>query len=111
MSICVSGRSSSSRLAKQPDGGVLMSSTAIDKSFLATGKGKLIVALVCLAAFLDVIDTTIVNIALPSIREHIHFTVQSLQWIASGYLLTYGGFLLLGGRAADLLGRRRLFVA
>jgi EmrB/QacA subfamily drug resistance transporter len=88
-----------------------MSSTATDNSFLATRRGKLILALVCLAAFLDVIDTTIVNVALPSIREHIHFTVQSLQWIASGYLLTYGGFLLLGGRAADLLGRRRLFVA
>jgi MFS family permease len=90
---------------------VSMHSTARDNSFLSTRHGKLILALVCLAAFLDVIDTTIVNIALPSIREHIHFTVQSLQWIASGYLLTYGGFLLLGGRAADLLGRRRLFVA
>src|SRR5262245_51587475 len=88
-----------------------MRSTATDNSLLATRQGKLILALVCLAAFLDVIDTTIVNIALPSIREHIHFTVQSLQWIASAYLLTYGGFLLLGGRAADLLGRRRLFVA
>jgi EmrB/QacA subfamily drug resistance transporter len=88
-----------------------MGSTATDNSLLATRHGKLILALVCLAAFLDVIDTTIVNVALPSIREHVHFTVQSLQWIASGYLLTYGGFLLLGGRAADLLGRRRLFVA
>jgi EmrB/QacA subfamily drug resistance transporter len=87
-----------------------MDSTATDNSFLSTRRGKLILALVCLAAFLDVIDTTIVNVALPSIREHIHFSVQSLQWIASGYLLTYGGFLLLGGRAADLLGRRRLFV-
>jgi EmrB/QacA subfamily drug resistance transporter len=88
-----------------------MGSTATDNSLLATRQGKLILALVCLAAFLDVIDTTIVNVALPSIRENIHFTVQNLQWIASGYLLTYGGFLLLGGRAADLLGRRRLFVA
>src|SRR5262245_11188679 len=93
------------------DGGLSMGSTATDNSLLATRQGKLILALVCLAAFLDVIDTTIVNIALPSVREHIHFSVQSLQWIASGYLLTYGGFLLLGGRAADLLGRRRLFVA
>jgi EmrB/QacA subfamily drug resistance transporter len=88
-----------------------MSPTTTDNPVLSTRHGKLILALVCLAAFLDVIDTTIVNVALPSIREHIHFTVQSLQWIASGYLLTYGGFLLLGGRAADLLGRRRLFVA
>ncbi len=80
-------------------------------SFLATRRGKLTLALVCLAGFLDVIDTTIVNIALPSIREHLQFTVQSLQWTVSGYLLTYGGFLLLGGRAADLVGRRRLLVA
>jgi EmrB/QacA subfamily drug resistance transporter len=80
-------------------------------SFLATRRGKLTLALVCLAGFLDFIDTTIVNIALPSIREHLQSTVQSLQWTVSGYLLTYGGFLLLGGRAADLLGRRRLLVA
>jgi MFS family permease len=88
-----------------------MGSAATTDSLLSTRQGKLILALVCLAGFLDVIDTTIVNVALPSIREHIHFSVQSLQWIASGYLLTYGGFMLLGGRAADLLGRRRLLVA
>jgi MFS family permease len=85
--------------------------TGTPTSFLSTRHGKLILALVCAAGFLDVIDTTIVNIALPSIRDHVDFSVQSLQWIASGYLLTYGGFLLLGGRAADLLGRRRVFVA
>ena len=80
-----------------------MNSMATDNSFLSTRQGKLILGLVCLAAFLDVIDTTIVNIALPSIRQDIHFSVQNLQWIASGYLLTYGGFLLLGG------ARRRFF--
>src|SRR5215472_6980075 len=78
---------------------------------LATRRGKLTLALVCLAGFLDFVDTTIVNVALPSIREHLHFSVQNLQWTVSGYLLTYGGFLLLGGRAADLLGRRRLLIA
>jgi EmrB/QacA subfamily drug resistance transporter len=67
--------------------------------------------LVCLAAFLDVVDITIVNVALPSIRDELGFSVQNLQWVASGYLLTYGGLLLLGGRAADLLGRRWLLVA
>ena len=81
------------------------------QSFLSTRRGKVILALVCLAGFLDFIDTTIVNVALPSSREHLHFSVQSLQWTVSGYLLTYGGFLLLGGRAADLFGRRRLLVA
>src|SRR5215470_514203 len=78
---------------------------------LATRRGKLILALVCLAGFLDFIDTTIVNIALPSIRHHLHFSVANLQWAVTGYLLTYGGFLLLGGRAADLAGRRKLLVA
>src|SRR5215470_16479026 len=78
---------------------------------LATRRGKLILALVCLAGFLDFIDTTIVNVALPSIRDHLGFSVASLQWAVSGYLLTYGGFLLLGGRAADLAGRRRLLIA
>src|SRR6266566_1645457 len=89
----------------------VMNPADTNPSFLATRRGKLTLALVCLAGFLDVIDTTIVNIALPSIREHLQFTVQSLQWTVSGYLLTYGGFLILGGRAADLVGRRRLLVA
>jgi EmrB/QacA subfamily drug resistance transporter len=88
-----------------------MNPTTTPSSFLSTRTGKLTLALVCLAGFLDFIDTTIVNVALPSIREHLHFSVQNLQWTVSGYLLTYGGFLLLGGRAADLLGRRRLFLA
>jgi EmrB/QacA subfamily drug resistance transporter len=78
---------------------------------LSTRRGKLTLALVCLAGFLDFIDTTIVNVALPSIRDHLDFSVASLQWAVSGYLLTYGGFLLLGGRAADLAGRRKLLVA
>jgi EmrB/QacA subfamily drug resistance transporter len=65
----------------------------------------------CAAGFLDFVDTTIVNVALPSIRDHLHFSVQNLQWTVSAYLLTYGGLLLLGGRAGDLLGRRRLLLA
>jgi EmrB/QacA subfamily drug resistance transporter len=88
-----------------------MHSSTNHTSFLSTRRGRLTLALVCLAGFLDFIDTTIVNVALPSIREHLHFSAQNLQWTVSGYLLTYGGFLLLGGRAADLLGRRRLLIA
>ena len=80
-------------------------------SFLATRRGKLTLALLCTVAFLDLVDASIVNVALPSIRRDLHFSVQSLQWIPSAYLLTYGGFMLLGGRAADLLGRRRVLVA
>ena len=65
----------------------------------------------CAVAFMDLLDGTIVNVALPVIRADLRFSVQSLQWVPSAYLLTYGGFLLLGGRLADLLGRRRLLVA
>jgi EmrB/QacA subfamily drug resistance transporter len=79
-------------------------------SFLATGRGKLTLVVLCAVAFLDFVDASIVNVALPSIRQALHMSVQSLQWIPSGYLLTYGGLMLLGGRAADLLGRRRVLV-
>ncbi len=87
-----------------------MSSTAPPSSFLATRRGKLTLALLCAVAFLDFVDASIVNVALPSIRRDLHFSVQSLVWVPSAYLLTYGGFMLLGGRAADLLGRRRVLV-
>src|SRR5215831_10221016 len=80
------------------------------QSFLATRRGKYTLALLCAIAFLDFIDASIVNIALPDIRKDLKFSVQDLQWVLSGYLLTYGGFMLLGGRAADLLGRRRVLV-
>ncbi|MFL5859438.1 MAG: MFS transporter [Solirubrobacteraceae bacterium] len=80
-------------------------------SFLATRRGKLMLALLCAIAFLDFVDASIVNVALPSIRDALHFSVQDLQWVPSAYLLTYGGFMLLGGRAADLVGRRRVLVA
>jgi EmrB/QacA subfamily drug resistance transporter len=79
-------------------------------SFLATRRGKLTLALLCAVAFLDFVDAPIVNVALPSIRHALHFSVAGLQWVPSGYLLTYGGFMLLGGRFADLLGRRRILL-
>jgi EmrB/QacA subfamily drug resistance transporter len=78
---------------------------------LRTRLGVLTLLLLCLIQFMDVADTSIVNVALPSIQRILHFSQQNLQWVASGYVLTYGGFLLLGGRAADLLGRRRVLVA
>ena len=68
-------------------------------------------ALLLLVQFLDFLDVSIVNVALPSIRHDLGFSEQSLQWVVSGYVLTYGGFLLLGGRAADLVGRRRILVS
>jgi EmrB/QacA subfamily drug resistance transporter len=89
-----------------------MSTAATAKpSFLATRRGKLTLALLAAVAFLDFVDASIVNVALPSIRRDLGFSEQALQWVPSAYLLTYGGFMLLGGRAADLLGRRRILVA
>ncbi|MFZ1880896.1 MAG: MFS transporter [Gaiellaceae bacterium] len=71
----------------------------------------LVLVLVCIAQFMVVLDATIVNVALPSIQKGLHFSPTSLQWIVNGYTLMFGGFLLLGGRASDLLGRQRLFIA
>jgi hypothetical protein len=67
-------------------------------------------ALVCLAQFMVVLDVSIVNVALPSIRDDLHFSQAGLQWVVNGYTLAFAGFLLLGGRAADLYGRRRVFL-
>ena len=77
---------------------------------LTTRRGALTLALPLLVQFLDFLDVSIVNVALPSIKHELGFSEQSLQWVVSGYVLTYGGFLLLGGRAADLVGRRRILV-
>ena len=87
-----------------------MSDPIAGPSFLATGRGKATLALLAAVGFLDFIDASIVNIALPDVRRDLEFSVQGLQWVISGYLLTYGGFMLLGGRLADLLGRRRVLV-
>jgi EmrB/QacA subfamily drug resistance transporter len=62
------------------------------------------------AQFLVVLDASIVNVALPSIQNSLHFSAANLQWVVNAYTLTFGGFLLLGGRAADLFGRRRVFI-
>ncbi len=78
---------------------------------LRSGLGLATLALLCAVQFLDIVDSAIVNVALPSIQTSLHFSQQNLQWVASGYILTYGGFLLLGGRLADLLGRRRMLLA
>jgi EmrB/QacA subfamily drug resistance transporter len=71
----------------------------------------LILVLVCFAQFMVILDATIVNVALPSIQRDLGFSASDLQWVVNGYTLVFGGFLLLGGRAGDLLGRKRLFLA
>lgn len=87
-----------------------MSSPITAPSLLSTPRGKLTLLLICSVALLDLLDATVVNIALPSIQRALHFSVDGLQWAPNGYLLTYGGFMLLGGRAGDLVGRRRVLV-
>jgi EmrB/QacA subfamily drug resistance transporter len=72
---------------------------------------SLVLALVCLAQFMVVLDATIVNVALPTLQQDLHFSPSSLQWVINSYTLVFGGFLLLGGRASDLFGRKRLFLA
>jgi EmrB/QacA subfamily drug resistance transporter len=67
--------------------------------------------LLCVAQFVVVLDASIVNVALPSIGRGLHFSDQNLPWVVNAYVIAFGGFLLLGGRAADLLGRRRVFMA
>ena len=67
-------------------------------------------ALLCAVQFMVILDIAIVNVALPSIQVDLGFSQESLQWVISAYALVFGGFLLLGGRAADLLGRRRVFI-
>jgi len=70
----------------------------------------LVLVIVCLAQFMVILDATIVNIALPSIQHGLSFSDADLQWVINAYTLVFGGFLLLGGRAGDLLGRKRLFL-
>ncbi|MCL2395609.1 MAG: MFS transporter [Acidimicrobiaceae bacterium] len=70
----------------------------------------LILTIACLGQFMVVLDVSVVNVALPSIRTHLHYSPAGLQWVVNAYVLTFAGFLLLGGRVADLLGSRRVFV-
>ena len=71
---------------------------------------SLALVLLAMTQFVIVIDASIVNVALPSIGAHLHFSRDDLTWVVNAYTLTFGGFLLLGGRMADLLGRRRMFM-
>jgi MFS family permease len=71
---------------------------------------NLALALLAMTQFVIVIDASIVNVALPSIGSALHFSRDDLTWVVNAYTLTFGGFLLLGGRMADLLGRRRMFM-
>jgi EmrB/QacA subfamily drug resistance transporter len=73
-------------------------------------KQKIILLLLALTQFLVVLDSAIINVALPAIKDALHFDTASLQWVITAYILTFGGFLMLGGRLADLYGRRKILV-
>ena len=93
-----------------------MSAPTHDLAIPETGSDRLTrrawgtLLVLCGALFLDALDVSMIGVALPSIRSDLHMSTSSLQWVVSAYVLGYGGFLLLGGRAADLLGRRRMFI-
>jgi MFS family permease len=71
----------------------------------------LVLTLACASQFMVILDSSIVNVALPSVQRDLGFMATGLAWVVNGYLLTFAGFMLLGGRAADLFGRRRMLVA
>src|SRR5436309_3652933 len=97
-------------MSAQPYPRVVSPERAPEASSLQSRRGVAILLLLSLVQFMDVLDASILNIALPSIKHDLGFSQQSLQWVVNGYILTYGGFLLLGGRMADLLGRRLVLV-
>ena len=88
-----------------------MEGTLVGKSASSTINRWRAFALLAVAFFMTIIDLTIVNVSLPTIGRHLHFSETSLQWVVTAYALTFGGVLLLGGRAADLFGRRRILMA
>src|SRR5438270_7606311 len=73
-------------------------------------RSNLVLALLCAAQFMLILDVAIVNVALPSMQRTLSLSAENIQWVVSGYALTFGGFLMLGGRLADVVGRRRMFV-
>src|SRR5918995_3557609 len=77
---------------------------------IGSGSPLLALAILATAQFMVILDVTVVNVALPSIRESVGFAFADLQWVITAYTLAFGGLLLVGGRAADLLGRRRVFL-
>src|SRR5881397_1772112 len=88
----------------------MTNSTTPDRPAQLDRRAWAMLLVLCGALFLDALDVSMVGVALPSIRTDLHLSTSSLQWVVSAYVLGYGGFLLLGGRAADLLGRRRVFL-
>ncbi len=88
-----------------------MNLTSTSTSISTNDRRWMALVVVCLAQLMIVLDTTIVNVALPSIQRDLHFSQGNLTWVVNAFLLTFGSFLLLAGRLGDLLGRKRVFLA
>jgi EmrB/QacA subfamily drug resistance transporter len=88
-----------------------VTTAGVTTEFRWTRRSVLALAVLCLAALLDTIDVTVVNVAMPAIRDALHFSEGGLAWMVNAYMVPFGGFLLFGGRAGDLLGRRRVLMA
>ncbi|WP_412517052.1 MFS transporter [Actinomadura madurae] len=89
----------------------VMTSAAPRRTGQRTGRARMVLTLVCAAQFMVILDASIVNVALPSVQRDLGFSSTGLAWVVNGYLLTFAGFMLPGGRAADLFGHRRTLVA
>src|SRR5213079_2868248 len=93
-----------------PGGGSPLNPVTASRQIMRRNSNALLLV-VCLGQFMVILDVSIVNVALPSIKDSLGFSTNGLQWVLNAYTLTFAGFLLLGGRAADLFGRRRMFFA
>src|SRR5450631_4126077 len=92
---------------KAPDAGAVATPTAEGRE---DSHSRLLLAVCCVAQFMVILDLSIVNVALPSIQSSLGFSSPNLQWVIDAYAITFAGFLMLGGRAADQFGQRRMFV-
>jgi EmrB/QacA subfamily drug resistance transporter len=110
-SVSSSGNETSASAAEAPDAAQTAGAAARAAEFSWTRRHVLALAVLCLAALLDTIDVTVVNVAMPAIRNSLHFSEGGLAWMVDAYMVPFGGFLLLGGRTGDLLGRRRVLLA
>src|SRR3984957_10942112 len=103
------GRSNMSTLAARTED-VQQSVTPSERERKRERRRWIALAVLCLGQLMMVLDATIVNVALPSIQRELHFSQSNLTWVINGYLVTFGGFLLLAGRVGDLVGRKKVFL-
>jgi EmrB/QacA subfamily drug resistance transporter len=102
---------SRSRSAQARHADAQLTAEAVDVASRSERRRWIALAVLCLGQLMMILDSTIVNVALPSIQRELHFSQSNLTWVLDGYLITFGGFLLLAGRLGDLIGRKRVFLS